>query len=251
MGPKIIAVANQKGGVGKTTTSVNLATALAALGSKTLLIDLDSQANATSSFDVKSSDGSYEMLVDRKKIRPSATRIKNLDIVASSVNLGSAEIDLINMPNREYILSKCLKDYADYEYIIMDCPPSLGLLTVNALVAARNLIIPMQCEFYSMDGLSKLLNTVKIIKKNLNNSLSVSGILLTMYDKRNRLTEQVESDVRNCLGELVFENVIPRNVRVSEAPSHGLPVILYDNRCTGSTAYINLAKEILDKGVLK
>lgn len=251
MDTKIIAVANQKGGVGKTTSSINIATALAALNKKTLLVDLDSQANATSSFNVKFDKGMYELLTRGDKDVVAKTQIKNLDIIPSSVDLGGVDLELINEPQREFILLNALKSYKDYEYIIIDCPPSLGLLTVNALAAAQSLIVPMQCEFYSLDGLSKLLGTVKLIQKNLNNKLSVAGILLTMYDKRNRLTEQVERDVRNCLGDLVFKSVIPRNVRVSEAPSHGLPVILYDNKCTGSVAYIKLAKEILEKGVLQ
>lgn len=251
METKIIAIVNQKGGVGKTTSAVNVATAFAALGKKTLLIDLDSQANATSSFDIQVGKGTYELMTQGCKGVVANTPIKHLDIIPSSMNLGGVDLELASAPRREYVLSDAISTYKEYEYIVIDCPPSLGLLTVNALVAAQNLIIPMQCEFYSLDGLSKLLNTVKIIRKNLNNRLSVAGILLTMYDKRNRLTEQVEKDVRNCLGDLVFNSVIPRNVRVSEAPSHGLPVILYDNKCTGAMAYIQLAKEILEKGVLK
>jgi chromosome partitioning protein len=251
MNTKIVSVVNQKGGVGKTTSAINIATSFAALNKKTLLIDLDSQANATSSFDIRVEKGVYELLTlgDRDVIVN--TKIRNLDIMPSSIDLGGVDLEIANEPRREYILSSALSAYSDYEYIIIDCPPSLGLLTVNALAASKNLIIPMQCEFYSLDGLSKLLNTVKLIQKNLNSKLSVAGILLTMYDKRNKLTEQVEKDVRNCLGDLVFRNVIPRNVRVSEAPSHGLPVILYDSKSTGAIAYIQLAKEILEKGVLK
>ncbi len=251
---KIIAVANQKGGVGKTTTSVNLATAIAALGNKTLLIDLDPQGNATTGFDIKTDVGIYELLINNKcKTRDVifSTKIKNLDIVTSGINLSGAELELANIPKREYILSSIISELKEYSYILIDCPPSLGLLTVNALVAANNLLIPMQCEFYSLDGLSNLLNTIKLINKNLNKNLSIVGILLTMYDKRNKLTEQVENDVRKCLGDLVFKTTIPRNVRVSEAPSHGLPVLVYDYRSPGAVAYVELAKEIFKNGRLQ
>jgi chromosome partitioning protein len=251
---KIIAIANQKGGVGKTTTSVNLATALAALGNKTLLIDLDPQGNATTGFDMKAGITIYELLIDSncnisEAILP--TKIKNLDMITSGINLSGAELELASLQSREYKLSSIIKKLTHYSYIIIDCPPSLGLLTINAMVAANNLLIPMQCEFYSLDGLSNLLRTIKLLKKNLNKNLSIAGILLTMYDKRNKLTEQVENDVRKYLGDLVFKTTIPRNVRVSEAPSHGLPVIIYDHRSPGALAYVELAKEILKKGRLQ
>lgn len=251
---KVIAIANQKGGVGKTTSAVNISTAFAALGHKTLVIDMDPQANATTGFSVLAQKGTYEMLVgNNKNIKNliTNTRIKNLDIITSDMNLSGVDFELANRPKREYVLHSVLGDLEDYEYVIIDCPPSLGLLTINALTAAHNLLIPMQCEFYSLDGLSNLLKTVKLINKNFNKNLSIVGILLTMFDKRNKLTMQVEKDVRNHLKEIVFDTVIPRNVRVSEAPSHGLPVIIYDHNSIGAQAYIKLAKEILKKGMVK
>jgi chromosome partitioning protein len=251
---KVIAVANQKGGVGKTTTTVNIATAFAALGHKTLVIDMDPQANATTGFSVLAQNGAYEMLVgENKDIRKliTNTRIKNLDIITSDMNLSGVDLEIAARPRREYVVRSMLSGLEDYEYVVIDCPPSLGLLTINALTAANNLLIPMQCEFYSLDGLSNLLNSVKLINKNFNKNLSILGILLTMFDKRNRLTMQVEKDVRNHLKDVVFDTVIPRNVRVSEAPSHGLPVIIYDYNSVGAQAYIRLAKEILKKGIVK
>ena len=248
---KVIAIANQKGGVGKTTTSTNLAAALALLGKKTLIIDLDPQGNATSSFGIsleKRKVGIYQLLFNGCNISDAiqATGIQNLDIITSDVNLSAAELELVSRSRREHILSEIIDNIKNYEYIVIDCPPSLGLLTVNALVAANNLLVPMQCEFYSLEGLSNLLRTVDLIQKNLNKNLYISGILLTMYDKRNRLTDQVEADVRNCLGKLVFSTIIPRNVRVSEAPSHGLPVIVYDSKSAGAMKYIELTNEILN-----
>lgn len=248
---KVIAVANQKGGVGKTTTSTNIAAALAESGKKTLIIDLDPQGNATSSFGIvpeKRKIGIYQLLFGGVTIENAIqqTKIQNLDILTSDVNLSAAELELVGRSRREYVLSDIIGNIKDYEYIIIDCPPSLGLLTINALVAANNLLVPMQCEFYSLEGLSNLLRTVDLIQKNLNKNLFISGILLTMYDKRNRLTEQVEMDVRNCLGNLVFRTIIPRNVRVSEAPSHGMPVVTYDNKSMGAMKYIELIEEILN-----
>ena len=248
---KVIAVANQKGGVGKTTTSTNLAAALAESGRRTLIIDLDPQGNATSSFGVeleKRKTGIYQLLFNNVAIENviQKTGIKNLDIITSDVNLSAAELELVGRSKREYVLSEIISNIKGYEYIVIDCPPSLGLLTINALVAANNLLVPMQCEFYSLEGLSNLLRTVDLIQKNLNKNLFISGILLTMYDKRNRLTEQVEMDVRNCLGNLVFRTIIPRNVRVSEAPSHGMPVVIYDNKSMGAMKYMELTEEILN-----
>jgi len=252
---KTIAVANQKGGVGKTTTATNLATALAALEHKTLIIDMDPQGNATTGLtisEVNKRQGIYQLLVGGIDIKDavSSTNIKNLDIITSDVNLSAAEIELVSKNKREYVLMSIVEKLDIYDYIIIDCPPSLGLLTINALVASLYLLIPMQCEFYSLDGLSNLLKTVDLVQKNLNKRLSILGILLTMYDKRNKLTEQVEEDVRKCLGNLVFKTIIPRNVRVSEAPSHGLPVIIYDHKSSGAEAYMDLAKEILRGGRL-
>jgi len=248
---KIIAIANQKGGVGKTTTSTNIAAALALLGKKTLIIDLDPQGNATSSFGIsleKRKFGIYQLLFNSCDINGAiqVTGIQNLDIITSDVNLSAAELELASKVRREYILSEIIANIMNYEYIVIDCPPSLGLLTINALVAANNLLVPMQCEFYSLEGLSNLLRTVDLIQKNLNKNLYISGILLTMYDKRNRLTDQVEADVRNCLGKLVFNTIIPRNVRVSEAPSHGSPVIIYDSKSMGAIKYVELTNEILN-----
>lgn len=251
---KVIAVANQKGGVGKTTTTVNVATAFAALGSKVLVVDMDPQANATTGFSVLSEKGAYEMLTSPETSTRdliTKTQIKNLDIITSDMNLSGVDLELANKKNREYVLRSRLTELREYDYIIIDCPPSLGLLTINSLAAANNLLIPMQCEFYSLDGLSNLLKTVKLINKNLNSNLNILGIVLTMFDKRNKLTMQVEKDVRNHLGRIVFDTVIPRNVRVSEAPSHGLPVIIYDHKSVGAEAYVKLAKEVLKKGIIK
>ncbi len=253
MNTKIISIVNQKGGVGKTTTTSNLATALAAIGKKMLIIDLDPQGNASTGFGISHKlrkKTIYDVLVSDVEISAAVykTEIPNLDIVTSSVDLAAAEIELINEENREYILkSKIANIYNNYDYIMIDCPPSLGLLTINALAASSSLIIPLQCEFFALEGLSHLLNTCSLIQKNLNNELVIEGIVLTMYDKRNRLTEQVEEDVRNCLEGLVYNTVIPRNVRISEAPSHGKPAIIYDLKCSGSLAYIHLAKEVLER----
>jgi len=251
---KVIAIANQKGGVGKTTTAINLAASFAKLNYKTLIIDLDPQANSTTGLNALSERGVYSIFSkDYKDIHllPQKTKIEGLDIIASDMNLSGVDLELANAQSREYVLKAAIEELEHYEYILIDCPPSLSLLTVNALAAAHNLLIPMQCEFYSLEGLSNLLKTVKLINKNFNGKLSILGILLTMFDKRNRLTMQVEKDVRSHLDKVVFDTVIPRNVRVSEAPSHGIPVILYDPQSLGAIAYIKLAKEILKKGNIK
>lgn len=249
---KIIAVVNQKGGVGKTTTAVNLATALAATKKKVLLLDLDPQGNASTGVGIEGrsrKDSSiYEVLLGNKELADVVmkTQIPGLDVVAASVNLSAAEIEMVGLERREYMLKHKLAGFSNqYDYVLIDCPPSLGLLTLNALVASDSIMIPLQCEFFALEGLSHLLKTVALVKKKLNPNLAIHGIVLTMYDRRNRLTEQVELDVRKHLGNDVYETVIPRNVKISEAPSHGQPAIIYDYKCNGSMAYLHLAKEML------
>lgn len=251
--PKIISIVNQKGGVGKTTTATNLATALAATYKNTLLIDFDPQGNASTGFGIavdQREKNIYDCLLGNYKMNDviCATDIPNLDIITSTVDLSAAEIELINFSKREYILKEHLENLIhNYDYIIIDCPPSLGILTLNALVASGSIIIPLQCEFYALEGLSHLLKTVQLVKEDLNTELKIEGIILTMYDRRNKLTELIENDVRDCLGDNVYRTVIPRNVRISEAPSHGKPAIIYDTRCAGSIAYLHLAKELLER----
>ncbi|WP_395476827.1 ParA family protein [Rickettsia endosymbiont of Pantilius tunicatus] len=250
---KVISVVNQKGGVAKTTTTVNLATALAAMDKKVLVIDLDPQGNSSTGFGVSQQQRKntiYQALTNIIKLKDTIifTNIPNLEIITSNTNLSAAELDLIELEEREYILMKLLEEIKlSYDYIIIDCPPSLNLLTINALVAGDEVLIPMQCDFYSLEGLSHLLKTVEIVEKRLNPKIKIAGILFTMYDRRNRLTEQVEEDVRSCLGELVFKTVIPRNIKLSEAPSYGKPAIIYDYKCAGAVAYMELTKEILGR----
>lgn len=250
---RIIAIVNQKGGVGKTTTAVNLATAMAAIGQKTLIIDLDPQGNASTGLGIDGSRRkvtSYDLFIGGKTVieTSQATDIPRLDIIPSNIDLSGAEIELVNMDKREHRLRESLaKSALDYDYVLIDCPPSLGLVTINALVAAQSVFIPLQCEFYALEGLSHLLKTVQLIKRKLNPALDVLGIVLTMYDKRNRLTEHVENDVRSVLGDQVCKTVIPRNVRMSEAPSFGKPAIVYDINCRGSQAYLRLARELIRK----
>lgn len=247
-----LAIANQKGGVGKTTTTVNLATALAACGKKVLLVDLDPQGNATTGFgiDKNSLESSvYDILFAGADLQSChfATKVPNLDIIPSSVDLSAAEIELVDIPNREYRLKTALENEQSYDYIFIDCPPSLGLLTLNALTAAKAILVPLQCEFYALEGLSQLTRTIERVAGNLNPDLFLYGIVLTMVDRRNNLSGQVERDVRDYFGETVMKTVIPRNVRISEAPSHGLPAIVYDMKCPGSAAYLSLAKEIIKR----
>ncbi|AFC71866.1 chromosome partitioning protein ParA [Rickettsia rhipicephali] len=250
---KVIAIVNQKGGVAKTTTTVNLATAFAAVNKKILVIDLDPQGNSSTGFGISQQQRKntiYQVLTNLIELKDAiiSTDIPNLEIITSNTNLSAAELDLTKLNDREYILMKLLEEIKIlYNYIIIDCPPSLNLLTVNALVASDEVLIPMQCDFYSLEGLSHLLKTIEIVEKKLNPKIKIAGILFTMYDKRNRLTEQVEDDVRKCLGELVFKTVIPRNIKLSEAPSYGKPAIIYDYKCSGAVAYIELTKEILER----
>ncbi|ACZ48834.1 ParA family protein [Anaplasma marginale] len=249
---KVFAVVNQKGGVGKTTTSINLATAFAVVGKSTLMVDLDPQGNSSSGLGIPYSSRSpdiYRVLVDNHPITEAirSTCIPNLSIVPSTIDLSAAELGLAQMESREFVLKNCLLHTAEYQYVFVDCPPSLGLLTINALAAAHSVIIPMQCEFFALEGLKHLMKTVNLVKKRLNPSLTIEGILLTMYDRRNNLSEQVEENIREHLRENVYKTVIPRNVRLSEAPSHGKPAIIYDYKCPGSQSYIYLAKEILEQ----
>ena len=250
----IFSIVNQKGGVGKTTTAVNLATALSITGKSCLVIDLDPQGNASTGFAITSEQrkpGSYEVLKNKigilDAIRP--TEVSGLGIVPSRVALANAEQELINAHEREFMLQKAINSLpSTYNAIIIDCPPGLGFLTTNALVASDRVLIPLQCEFYALEGLSQILRVIKKIKSELNDSLNLDGILLTMYDSRNKLSFQVEEDVREVMGSVVYKTIIPRNIKISESPSHGKPVLLYDHNCLGSEAYVNLAAEVLQKG---
>ncbi|MBQ8465465.1 MAG: ParA family protein [Alphaproteobacteria bacterium] len=249
--PRIIAIANRKGGVGKTTTTVNIATAMAATGKKVLVVDLDPQGNASTSMGINKRGrmaSSYEVLLGEKSVSEAVvwTEVRNFSIIPSSPDLAGAEVELIDLEHREFMLKEALvKGALNYDYVLIDCPPSLSLVTINALVAANAVIVPLQCEFLALEGITDLIKNINIIKKRFNPTLELQGVVLTMYDKRNNLSQMVEDDVRNYFGKKVYQTVIPRNVRISEAPSHGKPVLLYDFRCPGSQAYISLTGEVL------
>ncbi|MGM9928776.1 MAG: ParA family protein [Bacillus sp. (in: firmicutes)] len=251
---KIIAVANQKGGVGKTTTTVNLAACLAFIGKSVLMVDVDPQGNATSGIGIEKADVDhciYDVLVDdfdiTDVIRP--TKVENLFVVPATIQLAGAEIELVPTISREVRLKRALEKVKDrYEYILIDCPPSLGLLTVNALTASDTVIIPVQCEYYALEGLSQLLNTIRIVQKHLNDNLRIEGVLLTMLDARTNLGLQVIDEVKKYFRDKVYQTIVPRNIRLSEAPSHGLPIIIYDAKSRGAEVYVDLAKEVVASG---
>jgi chromosome partitioning protein len=251
--PRILAIVNQKGGVGKTTTTVNLATALAAVNKRALIVDFDPQGNASTGLGVEQNNReltSYEVVLNDTPVNDAVqkTAVPNLHIIPATIDLSGAEIEMVSLMRREYRLKDALANiHNDYDYILIDCPPSLGLLTLNALAASDAVLIPLQCEFFALEGLSHLVRTVELVRTNLNKDLSIQGIVLTMYDRRNKFTEQIERDVRQYFGDTVYNSVIPRNIRMSEAPSHGKPALIYDMNCAGSKAYIQLASEMLKR----
>lgn len=250
---KIISVVNQKGGVGKTTTAVNLAAALGLQKQSVLMVDIDPQGNCTSGFGIEKQtleNSSYEVLIDREPARNAilTTKFKNVDILPASMDLAGAELELVDIPGRQARLKEALDTIRDdYDYILLDCPPSLGLITLNALTASDSFLVPIQCEYYALEGLSQLLNTVKTIKRLYNPSIDLEGVVLTMFDPRLNLTQQVVAEVKKYFPNKVFETAIPRNVRLSEAPSFGMPVLYYDRGSKGSMAYIALARELIQK----
>lgn len=254
--PRILAIANQKGGVGKTTTAINLATALAAVGERVAILDLDPQGNASTGLGVAASQRSvttYDVVMGRRRLDSAmtATDIPGLSIAPAGVDLAGAEAELLSAERRHFKLLDAIDDYvgagADLTYILIDCPPSLSMLTINALAAASAVIIPLQCEFFALEGLSQILRTISTVQERINQRLDLLGVVLTMHDRRNKLSQQVEDDVRTHLREKVFTTVIPRNVRISEAPSHGVPALLYDLKCAGSKAYVQLASEVIER----
>ena len=255
--PRVLVMANQKGGVGKTTTAINLGTALAAIGEPTLVIDIDPQGNASTGLGIRHDQRRvtvYDVLMGEATLAEAvvATRIPGLSLVPATVDLSGAELELIDQPDRNFILREALREYSvhgsnSFSYVLIDCPPSLTLLTVNAMAAADAVMVPLQCEFFALEGLSQLLKTIDLVRANLNPALEIQGIVLTMFDKRNRLSDQVAADVRQNMGDKVYSTVIPRNVRISEAPSHGVPALVYDLRCPGSQAYIKLAGELIQR----
>ncbi len=251
---RIIAVTNQKGGVGKTTTSVNLGACLAYIGKKVLLVDIDPQGNATSGVGIEKGDVQqciYDILVEDLDVKDTVipTNVENLSVVPATISLAGAEIELVPTISREVRLKRALEKVKDeYDYIIIDCPPSLGLLTINALTASDSVIIPVQCEFYALEGLSQLLSTVRLVQKHLNHDLMIDGVLLTMLDARTNLGLQVIEEVKKYFQDKVYRTIIPRNIRLSEAPSHGEPIIIYDSKSRGAEVYLDLAKEVVSNG---
>ena len=251
---RVVAVANQKGGVGKTTTAVNLGASLALAGKRVLLVDLDPQGNASSGLGLSPETeptGIYEVLIDGFPLGGAriATQVIGLDAVVSGQRLGGAEVELVAIPEREFILRRALTEVrGEYDYVLLDCPPSLGLLTVNGLTAADSVMIPLQCEYYALEGLSQLLNAIRLVQQNLNPDLRIEGVVLTMYDGRLNLSQQIVEEARRFFAERVYKTLIPRNVRLSEAPSFGKPAVLYDPNCAGSESYLNLAQEVIANG---
>jgi chromosome partitioning protein len=257
--PRIIALANQKGGVGKTTTAINLGTALAAIGERVLIVDLDPQGNASTGLGIDRrtrSCSTYDVLIGEAPLRDAvvATAVPRLHIAASTMDLSGLELELGTTRDRAFrlrdaikVLNKDAAEGADYTYVLIDCPPSLNLITVNAMAASHAILVPLQCEFFALEGLSQLLQTVEQVRANLNPTLSIHGVVLTMFDSRNNLSNQVVADVRQFMGKKVYETMIPRNVRISEAPSHGKPVLVYDLKCAGSEAYLKLATEVIQR----
>ncbi len=244
---KTIAITNQKGGVGKTTTAINLGASLAVFGKKVLIIDIDPQANATSGLNSERDVCIYHALIGKKSLKSliTPTEMENLYIVPSNISLIGAEVELKSVENKEKILKNLLKEVKGFDYVLIDCPPSLGFLTINALVAANSVLVPVQCEYFAMEGLAQLLHTINLVKRTFNPSLKIEGILLTMHDKRNNLSKQVEMELKRHFPKYIFKTLIPRNVRLSEAPSFGKSVISYDIKCPGSQSYLSLAKEVL------